>query len=76
VLRNGIKSILSMRGKHLYEYAEALNIRGTTLSAKLQNSSFSFRDLETLAGLTGTCLCLVDRETKDIVVKLSSEDPE
>ena len=59
-----------MRGLLLKDYENALHLKVGSLWNKLNKSSFTYNDLIVLAKLTDTELCLIDKETREIVAKL------
>jgi hypothetical protein len=71
MLKDKIKSILSLRGIKMSDYASSLNIQNGSLSKKFKDSIFSYQDLCVLAKITNTSLCLVDKNTKEVLYNLS-----
>lgn len=71
ILRDKIKGTLFMKGHKLSIYADRLNIKEASLSRKLRDDSFTYRDLIILAEIANCDLCLIDKDDKNIVVNLS-----
>jgi hypothetical protein len=70
ILRNEIKSILARKDLNCADYANTIQVEPQSLSRKLKTEVFTFKELAGLANLTSTSLCLVDKDTKEIVAIL------
>ena len=61
------------RSLKMLNYADVLDIKSTSLSKKLKDESLSLKDLQLLADLTKSNLCLIDRADQSVVLNLSKD---
>lgn len=70
-LRDSIKGVVVSRGGQLQGYADRLGIKNASLSRKMKDNSYTLSDLVELGEHTRTDLCLIDRETGNVLLNIS-----
>ena len=75
MLKHKIKALLNLKNKKAKDFSEALGLSSPqALNKKYERNSFFTSDLIQLAEFTNTELCFIDKQTGEIVMKLTPED--
>ncbi|MBQ7890968.1 MAG: hypothetical protein IJ359_02285 [Erysipelotrichaceae bacterium] len=74
MLKNKIKSLLSLKGFSFADYARTLKITPQSLQTKAKNEAYKIKDLVQLGELTNTTLAFIDRVTGKVLVEFGADD--
>lgn len=74
MIKNKIKSILSLNGLSFADYARKLEITPQSLQTKSKKDAYKINDLIQLAELTNTTLAFNDKETGKAIIEFDKND--
>lgn len=74
MIKNKIRSILSLNGLSLADYARKLKITPQSLQTKSKKDAYKIYDLIELAELTNTTLAFNDKETGKAIIEFDKND--
>ena len=74
MLKNKIDSVFSLKGKNINDFCKRYNISQPNISQKGKKNSYYLKEGVLFADFINTDLCFVDRETGEVLGKLTLED--
>ena len=74
MLSNKVESRLKLLDIKRKDFADKLNIKNTSLNTKIQKNIWTLSDIVMLAKQTNSTLCLVDKDSKEIVLAIDEND--
>jgi len=74
MLSNKVEARLKLLDIKRKDFADKLNIKNTSLNTKIQKNIWTLSDIVMLANQTNSTLCLVDKDSKEIVLTINEDD--
>lgn len=74
MIKNKVKSLLSLKGLTFSAYADKLGITKQSLNNKANRNSYKISDLIKLAELTNTTLAFNDNDTNKPIIEFDKQD--
>lgn len=74
MIKNKIKSLLSLKGINQTELGNAFGVSKQSINRKITTGAFNISDLIKLGEITNTTVAIIDNETDRIVLEFDKKD--